>query len=107
MDIQAAVLAEIHPYTAEPTVLDKAILDEGLDTAATYTVDDKVNVAKVAIVLFKKFIVLASEGEGGLSMSYDIEALKARIRDLAQENGLSETITANATPSVRNASFMW
>ena len=68
---------------------EKACIDEGIDTQADYTVTDKISVAKATIAILRNLIVLASESNGGYSLSYT-DKLEKRIFHIAKENGLDD-----------------
>ena len=68
-----------------------------------YDVDaNKVSVAKAAIDILKQLIVLASEGNGGYSIGYNVEELRRRIHALAKDNGLTDIADEfNLQPTVK------
>ena len=51
---------------------------------------DKISVAKATIAILRNLIVLASESNGGYSLSYNTDGLKERIFKLAKDNGLTD-----------------
>ena len=64
-----AISASLYPYDVDPFLKEKACIDEGIDTQADYTVTDKISVAKATIAILRNLIVLASESNGGYSLS--------------------------------------
>lgn len=85
-----AVSASLYPYDVPPALIEKACIDKGVDLRSDYTPDDKISVAKATIAILRDLIVLASESNGGYSLSYDTDKLKERIFDIAKENGLDD-----------------
>ena len=81
-----AISASLYPYDVDPFLKEKACIDEGIDTQADYTVTDKISVAKATIAILRNLIVLASESNGGYSLSYT-DKLEKRIFHIAKENG--------------------
>ena len=84
-----AISASLYPYDVDPFLKEKACIDEGIDTQADYTVTDKISVAKATIAILRNLIVLASESNGGYSLSYT-DKLEKRIFHIAKENGLDD-----------------
>ena len=65
-----AISASLYPYDVDPFLKEKTCIDEGIDAQADYTVTDKISVAKATIAILRNLIVLASESNGGYSLSY-------------------------------------
>lgn len=80
-----AISASLYPYDVDPFLKEKACIDEGIDTQADYTI----SVAKATIAILRNLIVLASESNGGYSLSYT-DKLEKRIFHIAKENGLDD-----------------
>lgn len=87
--LSSAISASLYPYDVDPFLKEKACIDEGIDTQADYTVTDKISVAKATIAILRNLIVLASESNGGYSLSYT-DKLEKRIFHIAKENGLDD-----------------
>lgn len=85
-----AISASLYPYDVDQFLKEKACIDEGIDAQADYTVADKISVAKATIAILRNLIVLASESNGGYSLSYNTDGLKERIFKLAKDNGLTD-----------------
>lgn len=85
-----AISASLYPYDVDPFLKEKACIDEGIDVQADYTVANKISVAKATIAILRNLIVLASESNGGYSLSYNTDGLKERIFNLAKDNGLTD-----------------
>ena len=85
-----AISASLYPYDVDPSLKEKACIDEGIDAQADYKVTDKISVVKDTIAILRNLIVLASESNGGYSLSYNTDGLKERIFNLAKENGLTD-----------------
>lgn len=101
-------MAEIEPYTAAVVVCKKALLDAGCEDGvdATYSTDCKKTVAKAAINILKKMLVLSSDSQGKSSQSFNIEGLKKRIKDLCAENGF-EADEVLELSSITDGSKFW
>ena len=85
-----AISASLYHYDVDQFLKEKACIDEGIDAQADYTVADKISVAKATIAILRNLIVLASESNGGYSLSYNTDGLKERIFKLAKDNGLTD-----------------
>lgn len=99
-----ALQAEIEPYSASSTLLEKVLTDHSLTGSDTYT--DKTAIAKATITVLKRFIVIASEGEGQMSTAYNVEGLKKRIEEIAADNSLSGA-QYSIQPKIKDASNRW
>ena len=102
-----AISASLYPYDVDPFLKEKACIDEGIDTQADYTVTDKISVAKATIAILRNLIVLASESNGGYSLSYT-DKLEKRIFHIAKENGLDDIAEEFDTRSkITDISYQW
>lgn len=102
-------MAELEPYTAAQVTCKKALVDAGLEDFANdtpYTKDCKKYVAKAAVNILKKMLVLSSDSQGKSSQSFNIEGLKRRIKDLCAEAGL-EADEILEIPTITDASNRW
>ena len=96
-----AISASLYPYDVDPFLKEKASIDEGIDAQADYTETDKISVAKATIAILRNLIVLASESNGGYSLSYT-DKLEKRIFHIAKENGLDDIADEfNLQPTVK------
>lgn len=102
-----ALIGELDPYTPSPAALHKSLIDAGIDDMdEAYTVADKKAVAKAAIKVLKRMIVLSSDSLGKSSQGYKVDELEKRIKDLAEENGLDAEDFVEL-PTVENGSHLW
>lgn len=85
-----AISAEIYPYDVDENLLSKVCIDNEVEKDGEYSLSQKIGVAKAAIYVLRKLIVLASESNGGYALSYDVDELRKRIFSLAHEYGLSD-----------------
>lgn len=85
-----AISASLYPYDVDPSLKEKACIDEEIDAQEDYTGTYKISVAKATIAILRNLIVLASESNGGYSLSYNTNGLKERIFNIARENGLDD-----------------
>jgi hypothetical protein len=86
-----ALLCEIEPYTVSPLTIKKALADAGVTEAeGDYdTENDRRGVAKAAILILAKLLVLSSDSLGKSSQGYNTSELNSRIKRLCGECGLS------------------
>lgn len=102
-----AIIGELEPYTSSPASLTKSLLDAGVqDPEEEYTAEDKRTVAKAAISVLKRLIVLSSDSLGKSSQGYNVDKLEKRIKLLAKENDL-EVSDFVEVPTVEDGSNLW
>lgn len=102
-----ALLGEIEPYTPSGATLRKALLDAGVEDAdAEYAKEHKRTIAKAAVAVLKKLIVLSSDGLGKSSQGYNVDKLEKRIKALCEENDL-EVDDSIGVPTVEDGSRLW
>ena len=102
-----ALIGELEPYTSSPASLTKSLLDAGVqDPEEEYTAEDKSTVAKAAISVLKRLIVLSSDSLGKSSQGYNVDKLEKRIKLLAKENDL-EVSDFVEVPTVEDGSNLW
>lgn len=96
-----AISAEIYPYNVDESLVFKACVDNSVEKDGEYSLSQKIGVAKAAIDVLRKLIVLVSESNGGYALSYKVEELKERIFSLASANGLPDIAKEfNPVPTV-------
>ena len=82
-------------------------MDVGVtDADAAYTVGDKRTIAKAAVAVLKKLIVLSSDSLGKSSQGYNVEKLEKRIKALCEENDLPVDDSLGV-PTVEDGSKLW
>lgn len=103
-----ALMAEVEPYTPSGATLRKALTDVGVaDETATYSADsDKRTIAKAAVAVLRKLVVLSSDSLGKSSQGYNVDNLKARIKALCKENDLEVSDFVDV-PEVSDGSNLW
>nr|DAW03047.1 MAG TPA: hypothetical protein [Caudoviricetes sp.] len=102
-----ALIGELEPYTSSPASMTKSLLDAGVqDPEEEYTAEDKRTVAKAAIAILKKLIVLSSDSLGKSSQGYNVDKLEKRIKLLAKENDLEVSDFVDV-PTVEDGSILW
>lgn len=92
-----AITASIGIPGASDGSITKALLDYGLDPAATYTANDT-NIDKAALQVLKQMLGLQSIQEGDYSVTY---AIKDRIQQIEDDLGLG------SGAKIRDKSYMW
>ncbi len=102
-----ALIGDLDPYTPSPASLKKSLIDAGITGFdQEYTTADKKAVAKAAIAVLKRMIVLSSDSLGKSSQGYNVDELRKRIKQLAKENGLDAEEFVEV-PTVEDGSNMW
>lgn len=103
-----ALIGELEPYTSSPASLTKSLMDAGImEPDGVYDPqEDKRSVAKAAISVLRKLIVLSSDSLGKSSQGYNVEKLEKRIKLLAKENDL-EVSDFCEVPTVEDGSNLW
>jgi len=102
-----ALIGELDPYTPSPAALKKSLIDAGITGFdEEYTIADKKAVAKAAITVLKRLIVLSSDSMGKSSQGYNVEELEKRIKALAKDNDL-EIEDFVEVPTVEDGSDRW
>lgn len=103
-----ALMCELDPYTVSPKVCVKALMDVGVsDVSMSYSPDeDKVKVAKAAILCLKKLVVLSSDSLGKSSQGYSTAELKNRIKSLCKQCGEDYEDVCEAS-SITDGSNFW
>lgn len=102
-----ALIGELEPYTSSPASMTKSLLDAGVqDPEEEYTDEDKRTVAKAAIAILKKLIVLSSDSLGKSSQGYNVDKLEKRIKLLAKENDLEVSDFVDVS-TVEDGSILW
>ena len=90
-----AITAEIEPYSLSDESIEKSFVDAadhfGLDASAEsdYTGAYKQVCALAAMYALNRVRILAAENIGGISQTYDVKKIDARIAALAKSAGLS------------------
>jgi hypothetical protein len=100
-----AVKGDISPFTADKIVIEKALIDAGLNLVDDYLPTKKEAIAKVSIAILMGFLALASESEGSFSQSFDKEGLKMKIDSLANLSGIS--VSGVSSNIIRDKSNLW
>ena len=82
-------------------------MDAGVtDADAPYTAGDKRTIAKAAVAVLKKLIVLSSDSLGKSSQGYNVDKLEKRIKALCEENDLPVDDSLGV-PTVEDGSKLW
>jgi len=103
-----ALVAEVEPYTPSGSVLRKALADNGVsdETGSYDPASDKITIAKAAIAVLRKLIVLSSDSLGKSSQGYNTENLKARIASICKDCGLDASNFVDV-PEISDGSKFW
>lgn len=103
-----ALIGELEPYTPSQATIRKALVDVNMSEAdSEYSpATDKATIAKAAISVLKRLIVLSSDSVGKSSQGYSVEMLRQRIKDLCNQHGLDVSDFVEI-PSITDGSNMW
>lgn len=82
-------------------MLDYHLAIAGINGMAIFSVSDKSGLQIASLPLLQSLLSISSESEGGLSISYNIEGIKARIKALALKYNLATFLTQ---PAIRSKS---
>lgn len=85
-----ALKAEVEPYSLSNDVAyEKRLIDAQLTANGTYTVANKLAIAKCAIAILVAFLSLTNETLGPTGQSFDRKGLEERLHAICEENGLN------------------
>ena len=108
LTIYNALVGELEPYAPSSLTIQKAMADVGItDSTGGYDVtNDKIKIAKAAILCLKKMMVLSSDSLGKASQSYNVDKLQDRIVDICNENGMDASDYVKVS-SITDGSNLW
>lgn len=87
--------------------LEKALLDNDV-TDGDYTKSDEKAIDMAAIDILTNRWNIASQTEGGLSISYSVDGLKAKLLALANKHGLTDLIAQfSGQPRIIDVTDKW
>ena len=103
-----ALIAELEPYTTSKATIEKALADQFIeDPQSDYNAkEDFKPIARAAVSILQKLIVLNSDSLGKSSQSYNIEALKKRIASLCSRCDLDASEFVEVS-SITDGSNFW
>lgn len=85
----------------DDSTLDLALLEAGIDGTLEAIQGDLKSLELAAIPLLQSLMIIASESEGGYSVSYSLEGIKIRLLFLAKKHGLTGLIaTLGGQPKI-------
>ena len=90
MTIKDVLKQLVKPYEIEDETIEATCFMNDLEPNSE--VQDKKQIVKIAIELLLQEFPLTGIGEGGVSLSYSVEAVKERIYFLCRKNGLSASL---------------
>lgn len=109
MTNKEAVIAECKPFTVDDAMVEKSLIDNGVDGTTTYASANRPDVAAVAYDVLKGMASLSSVSEGGFSMSFKAEQLKEKLVTIAHVSSNPKHLEEVETekPVIRDASNRW
>lgn len=105
MTIREAISAELIPFSVDINTIAKACVDIDLDDTANYAASDKGNVARAAVGILNRMLILTNESEGGFTQGYSTAAIRERIASLIRDNSLTDIATSG--PTITDKSSAW
>jgi hypothetical protein len=103
MTKKEALQAVLTGISVMDATLEKALLDNELTGADTYTKDDVKTIDLCAIDVLQAVLSMQNVSEGGYSISTNVEAVKARLLYLANKHNISEVLD-QYKPTLRGVS---
>jgi len=88
MTNKEATIAALQITGYSDSAIEKALLDNGLNGDLTYDPSNAKGIDLIAIEVLQGMLAVASVSEGGLSVSYSVSGIKARIDYLKGKNGI-------------------
>lgn len=92
-----AIRADLLPFQTTTSMITRKCSKH--DIVATDEVSNEIMVAIIEVELLSQMMVLGSISEGGMSLSYDKDAVLALIKSICNQNGLDVSLYCN-TPTV-------
>lgn len=95
MTNREAIIAEIEPFSLSDEGIEKAFIDAQVrfpafgDVDCEYDVEMRKVVAYASMLCLNRLRVLSSENIGGISQSFNVEKIERRIKNIADEAGIS------------------
>jgi hypothetical protein len=99
-----AFQAVLSPISYESNVADKAMLDNDIIGADTYSKDSALSIDKAALAVLEGILSAPNISEGSFSISYDRKAVIDRINLICERSGLASSI---GKPKITNKTNMW
>lgn len=81
------------------------ITDAGLQESSEYTADSALSAKKALVNVIPELLLRANVTEGGYSVSWNIDGIKAFYRLLCGETGMEDKLTYQ--PKVKDRSSLW
>jgi hypothetical protein len=98
MTNKEAVIAALQIIGYSESAIDKALIDLEVTSDTVYSKENTKSIDLVAIEVLQGMLSVSDVKEGGYSVSYSIDGVKARIAYLQDRNGLTST----SKPTVRS-----
>lgn len=106
MTIREAFLGVIQ-FEVSDEIVDMAMIDADITGSEMYTKADRSVLEIAAIDVLMRLLIIKEEREGQLTITRDIEGIKAYALYLAKKNGLDEIVDElSGTPKISSVT-MW
>lgn len=96
MTNKEAVIATLQITGYSDGAIEKALLDNGLNGADTYVIENSKNVRLVSIEVLQGMLSLSSVSEGGYTVSYSAAGIQKRLDYLNDAKGQPVVRRSNA-----------
>lgn len=85
-----ALKGEITPYSVGKDLLEKTLLDAGLNPLDPYVSVNASLIARASCQILSKFLVLSSETDDGSEQEYNLDRLSERIKGICGKWGFDQ-----------------
>lgn len=82
-----ALKGEITPYSVGKDLLEKTLIDVGLDPLGSYVRENESVIALAGVKILSKQLVLVSESDSESEQNYELEKLEKRIKGVCEKWG--------------------
>lgn len=102
-----ALKGEITPYSVGKDLLEKTLVDVGLEPAGTYERTDEKTIALAGVKILSKQLVLTSESDSESGQNYELKQLEKRIKGTCGKWGFDAGEYLEDADSAVNNNHAW
>ena len=84
-----AIREDLQPYPVRQTLIERQFINHGL--SAIEAVSNEVSITTIVIEILSQMLALNNVSEGGVSLSFDKEAVSMNIKRKCSEIGLNSS----------------
>lgn len=103
MTKREALALNVKSLGLDAQLLEKALIDAGIDGESDYTQSDKKLLFQAEYDLLSSPLIVESESQGGYTIKYYTAGITNRLKFLEQALGF----TNEATPTIRSVTNLW